>query len=77
MGKEIEVIVPTPKGMQKKKGHIVNVKSSKENWSEYELENGSTLRLKQVVVQVVLLDEKDDSGKPVYQISANPIIVVE
>ena len=77
MGKRVTVNVPTPTGLVPKEGEIIEVKTSTENWSSYELEDGSTLKVKQVLVKVIKLDEKDHEGKPVYITEAQPIISVQ
>ncbi len=78
MGKEITVNVPMPNGQTvQKKGQIINITNEDEKWSMYSLENGSTLKIKQVITKVIMLDEKDPSGKPIYQIEASPIITVD
>ena len=78
MGKEIEVNVPMPNGQfVQKHGQIIDIKDEEEKWSTYKLENGSTLKVKQVITKVIMLDEKDSSGKPIYQIEASPIITVD
>jgi len=78
MGKEVTINIPTPDGkFVQKKGKIVDVLSEKENWSSYTLENGAVLKVKQVITKVIMLDEKDPLGKPIYQIEASPIITVD
>lgn len=77
MGKRTTVNVPTPNGMVQKEGTIVDVVNSSEVWSSYELEDGTVLKVKQVLVKVVKLDEKDIEGKPIYLTEAQPIVSVQ
>ena len=77
MGKRTTVKVPTPTGIVTKEGVIVDVKTATENWSSYELEDGSVLKVKQVLIKVIKLDECDNEGKPVYITEAQPIISVQ
>ena len=78
MGKEIMVNVQLPDGqIVQKQGHVIDIDSEEEKWSTYSLRNGATLKVKQVVTKVIMLDEKDPFGKPIYQIEASPIITVD
>jgi hypothetical protein len=70
-----KVIVTFPDGKQKN-GELLKVVEQKEPWSEYYLENGTTLRLRQVVIQVVKLDEEDVRGNPIYVVNGQPILTV-
>ncbi len=40
----------------------VKIVKYKENWSEYTLENGTTIRLKPVVTDIILKDKRKDDG---------------
>ncbi len=51
-------------------GTEVGIKSSREEWSEYALEDGTILKFKAVAVKIVRLDEFDDLGNPIYSISS-------
>ena len=78
MGKEVIINIPTPDGkIVQKKGRTVDIRTENENWSSYTLENGAVLKVKQVITKVIMLDEKDPLGKPIYQIEASPIITVD
>jgi hypothetical protein len=45
----------------------VSIKKAIENWNEYELDDGNTIRIKLVVVRVLKTLEKDPvTGEPVY-----------
>lgn len=77
MGKKVTVNIPTPNGLESKTGEIIDVKTSNENWSSYELEDGSVLKVKQVLIKVIKLDEKDAEGKPIYITEAQPVISIQ
>ena len=48
-----------------------------ENWSDYELSDGNTLRIKVVLAEVYRLNQTDPmTGKPSYAIKATDIISV-
>jgi len=60
-------------------GERVGVKSSEEKWNEYELEDGTKLRVKIVMASVYKLKEeyKPDTGEPIYAIKSDNIIDAE
>ncbi|MEA1993147.1 MAG: hypothetical protein U9N35_01950 [Euryarchaeota archaeon] len=47
-----------------------------EEWNEYRLDDGSTLKVKLVLQKVVRLDKYDNYGEPVYRISHQIIVRV-
>jgi hypothetical protein len=49
-------------------GTPVDIKSSRENWSEYTLADGTTLRFKAIVVEVIRTDQYKPDGEPIYQV---------
>jgi len=55
---------------------ISNKEQTKEDWSEYTLENGTVIKIKQVVVQIIKLDETDEQGNPSYVTQIQPIVSV-
>jgi hypothetical protein len=57
-------------------GTLVKVAKADEPWSEYSLEDGTKLRMKQTIVNVVKLDDKNDSGDPVYSIQSQQTLSV-
>ncbi|HKZ42706.1 MAG TPA: hypothetical protein VJ044_17215 [Candidatus Hodarchaeales archaeon] len=59
-------------------GERISVQDSRENWSQYLLEDGSTLKMKIVVTEVLRIDgQYDAEGNPVYFVkSANIISVI-
>jgi hypothetical protein len=57
-------------------GTLVKVVEASEPWSEYRLEDGTKLRMKQTIINVVRLDEKDDNGNPMYSIQSQQTLSV-
>jgi len=56
-------------------GQQIDVESSSESWNTYKLEDGTVLKMKVVLLDVVRLDnEYDKAGNPVYQFSAHQIV---
>jgi len=55
----------------------VLIDDSSEKWSEYKLKDGTTIRMKQTVLEISrALNEYDPEGNPMYQIKAQPVITV-
>jgi hypothetical protein len=77
MADRVKVPIFNPDGTTAQElGTIVKVVQSDEPWSEYTLEDGTKLRMKQVVVNVVKLDKVDDSGNPIYSIQSQQTLSV-
>jgi hypothetical protein len=57
-------------------GQSVSFQTQGEQWSMYELEDGSTLKIKVVLMEVVRLDEYADNGDPVYLLTAQQVMGV-
>ena len=56
-------------------GTQVEFKVLKEEWSEYELENGLILRIKPVVSEIYVLEEKDPTtGMPNVMVKSTNVI---
>jgi hypothetical protein len=71
------VTITLPNG-NKVEGELMDVVSSKEPWSEYELENGTIVRIKLVVTEIYMLDEHDPAtGKPNVLVKSNNVIAVK
>lgn len=77
MGKKVQTMIMTPNGPEQKFGELMNIVNSKEQWSEYELEDGNKLKIKQVVTKIIKLDELDPLGNPIYVSEAQHIMTVE
>lgn len=63
-------------GIIEKTGTLVDVKDAKEPWSEYTLDDGTIIRMKQTVLQIVKIDGPMIDGVPQYSVQAQPIINV-
>jgi hypothetical protein len=59
-----------------KTGTVVKVVQAVEPWSKYSLEDGTVLRIRQTVVNVVKLDDKNDNDEPVYYIQSQQALSV-
>ncbi|MGH6848451.1 MAG: hypothetical protein ACREC0_13745 [Methylocella sp.] len=57
-------------------GVEILVDESSEKWSEYKLEDGTTIRLKQVLMEVIRTSQYDPEGNPLYTIKAQPILSI-
>jgi hypothetical protein len=57
-------------------GVAVGVDESSEKWSEYRLEDGTTIRLKQVLVDVTRTALFDPEGNPQYVVKAQPVLAI-
>jgi hypothetical protein len=56
----------------------VRFKSIHEDWNEYDLEDGSTVKMKTVVSEIVRLEnEYDPEGNPVYNVKAGNLVVIK
>jgi len=52
-------------------------KSIKEDWNEYDLEDGTTLKMKAVVSDIVRVDGQfDPEGNPLYLVKSGNMVVV-
>ena len=60
-----------------KTGTLVGIEESTERWSDIKLADGSLIRIRQVVVQVVRVDDEYDSqGNPLYVVQSAPIMAI-
>ena len=57
-------------------GLEMEFKTKKEEWNEYEISDGSTLRLKPVIISIVKIDEYDPDGNPVYMAKATNVVSI-
>ena len=56
----------------------VDFKSIKEDWNEYELEDGSVLKFKTIVSSIIRTDDYDPmTGDPVYQTRSTSVVRVK
>jgi hypothetical protein len=57
-------------------GVEVTIEESSEKWSEYKLEDGTTIRLRQVLMEVSRTGQYDPEGNPVYAIKSQPVLSI-
>jgi len=63
---------------KEREAEAVEVEDSEENWSLYELSDGTTLRVKPVVVKVARIKgEYKPDGSPVYVIETQDVVGTE
>ncbi len=63
---------------QKVTANDLNFKTVNEEWNEYELEDGTRLKLKTVVAKVLRLEGAYNAdGDPVYQVTSTPILATD
>lgn len=73
---ERKVTVPGPDG-KPIQGTDMEIEESSEKWSEMKLHDGTRLRVKTVVTQVIRIDGAwDPEGNPVYIVKTAPVISV-
>jgi len=78
MADKVKVPFRNPDGsMSQEIGTLMEIREPKEQWSEYMLDDGTKIRLKQALVSVVKLDnKKNQNGEPVYSIQSQPTVLV-
>jgi hypothetical protein len=78
MADKVKVPLVNPDGtMSQEIGTLMEVTESREPWSEYVLEDGTKIRLKQTLVNVIRLDDKkNQNGEPVYSIQSQPTMSI-
>lgn len=55
----------------------VRFRSVREEWNEYDLEDGTTIKMKAVVSDIVRVDgHYDQEGNPVYLVKSSNVVVV-
>ncbi len=54
-------------------GVDVNFKVKKEEWNEYELEDGTILKFKSVVTKIVRTEEYNEQDEPIYSINSQNV----
>lgn len=58
-------------------GFEISVDVASEKWSDYKLSDGSEIRLKQVILEIVRpIDMYDADGNPIYVVRAQPVVSV-
>ena len=73
---ERKVTIPGPNGQQLH-GIDMEIEESSDKWSEMKLHDGTRLRVKTVVTQVIRLDGMwDPEGNPAYFVKSSPVVTV-
>ncbi|MDF2957503.1 MAG: hypothetical protein OD814_001125 [Candidatus Alkanophagales archaeon MCA70_species_1] len=72
-GVEPELKIRTPNG-RIVTGRKLNFRVVREEWNEYELEDGTRLYVKLVLADVVRTNELSPIGEPVYRISSQNVV---
>jgi len=73
---ENKIKVQLPDGSYKN-GMEISIDESLERWSEIKLSDGTILRVKQTVVQIIRIDgEFDQEGNPSYVVKSTPTIAI-
>jgi hypothetical protein len=72
MADKMRVPFANPDGVVSQEiGTLMEVTDSKEPWSEYTLEDGTKIRFKQTLVNIIRLDNKKNlNGDPVYVVQS-------
>ena len=73
---EAEPVIRLPDG-RVVTGKKLSFRTLKEDWNEYELEDGSKLYVKLVLIDVIRRDQFNEIGEPVYQILSQNAIKVK
>ena len=61
-----------------KEAELVEVTSSSEPWSNYLLQDGTTVRMKMILSEVWrVIDEYDNEGNPVYVLKSSGIVNIQ
>jgi hypothetical protein len=77
VGHKVKVKVPTENGFEEKQGQVVEITQNDDIKGEYTLEDGTIIRVRAIVVQVVKVDDMFDAlGNPAYQVQAQPIVSI-
>ena len=77
MAEKMKILVPDLTGqMTEAVGENMDICEAKEPWSEYMLEDGSKIKVKQVAINIVKLEQKNPDGTPNYIIQGQTIISV-
>jgi len=77
MAEKMKILAPDANGkISETIGELMNVVDSKEPWSEYILENGTKIKAKQSVINIVKLDTINPDGTPVYVLQGQSVMSV-
>jgi hypothetical protein len=63
---------------RKVEGELIDFQSKNESWNQYELADGSSMKMKVVLLEIMrLLNEHNPAGEPVYVFTAQQITAVD
>ena len=69
--------IPLPDGNEAE-GEVVGFRANSENWNDYLLDDGTVLRMKLVVTEVVRVEgQYDASGNPAYLVQSTNVVAVD
>ncbi len=69
--------IPLPDGSEAD-AEILGFRSSGEHWNEYLVDDGSVLKLKPVVTEILRLEgQYDPMGNPIYLIQSTNVVAVD
>jgi hypothetical protein len=66
-----------PYNGQEVEGESLEFKTQGEQWTTYELSDGSTMKIKLVLLNVARLDSYAENGDPIYMFSAQQVVGVD
>ena len=55
-------------------GEDVEFETVKEDWNEYRLSDGATLKIKLVLVKVLRTNQYDQTGDPIYVVNSTNVV---
>jgi len=59
---------------RKVEAEVLEFEAKAENWNQYVLEDGTTLKMKVVLLDVARTNEYNEQGDPIYVIQAHQIV---
>lgn len=73
MEKKTKLSLPGGKQVE---GIEMDFTAKKEEWNEYELSEGSTVRIKLVITNIVKTNDYDNEGNPIYMVKSTNVVSV-
>lgn len=74
---KIKIKVKTEQGFIEKTGIRQEVIETNETWSTYKLADGTTIKIKNILIDLVKLEDVQEDGISKYSAKLQPIIAVE
>jgi hypothetical protein len=69
--------VPLPGGNEGE-AEVISFRASNENWNDYLLDDGTVLRMKLVVTEVLrVTNQYDQQGNPVYMVTSTNVMAID